>query len=805
MRSRMKGVFWSAVLLFLCTFVSVQPSCPDETIRTELQNPNEKPTQLTFNSAFMSPIVNSFMGSVQPKSFPKDLLVGMINNIKTIQTDTVIKEVLLYEIGFLVCVAIGILYIVLMPLIGLFFACCRCCGNCGGRMYQKQKTNINCKRRSFYCSTLLITVLILAGNVCMFLSSTYTSETVMRSSTELTDILENFKSYITTVPEQILQVTKESNKTVDKVEYNLNEIGPLLGKSIQNGLKVSLDPAFNSISEIAEVVNSTSAGLLQLNKTLDLLKPKVDALQANLSAVRQRINNTMHLSDCVNCSTFQPELDKLSLDGSLEFPDQNDLRSAADKAINANVTGQAEKGRIFFESIPDKVKTQTKGTVLLALLQLQDIKKQISGVTKDLPLDVLENIKRPLTDVQNSISTYSPEIERSSQISRAVGLVLSCLILLVVICNFLGLLLGSVGLNAKANPTERSGTSNCGGVFFMAGVGFSFLFSWIFMLVVLILFIVGGNTYTLVCKPWQSKELIQVIDTPGLIPGFNLSGILNLKTNLTILNVYSDCQQNKPLWTTFHLNELFNLNDMLNVSKYQTQIYQTFEEANINISNITVLSPEVKSQLYNFSSSAKSMNFSNIIEQINDLSGTNLSSAAESLDNLAGKQKNITISAQLRGEAKDLRDIQTDITSNIMPLMLELNATIKNLSTVASQINATVENVLKKVGFAQDVLNYNISQIVKNESMLFIECQLEIFLAYVRWANQTITERMGRCGPVAAAVDRSVDFLCKHLVGSLNAFWFSLGWCMIFLIPSIIFSVKLAKYYRRMKYSDVYE
>ncbi len=52
--------------------------------------------------------------------------------------------------------------------------------------------------------------------------------------------------------------------------------------------------------------------------------------------------------------------------------------------------------------------------------------------------------------------------------SRAVGLVLSCLILLVVICNFLGLLLGVAGLNPKYNPTERSGTSNCGGIFFMA-------------------------------------------------------------------------------------------------------------------------------------------------------------------------------------------------------------------------------------------------------------------------------------------------------------------------------------------------
>ncbi|RXN21755.1 LIM domain-binding 1-A isoform X1 [Labeo rohita] len=458
-------------------------------------------------------------------------------------------------------------------------------------------------------------------------------------SSHLEDAFEN----------QIQNVTNVAGVTVDKVKNNLVETGPLLGRSIQNGLKGPLDPAFNSITEIARVINSTSQGLLHLNKTLELLKPK-------------------------------PELDKLSLDGSLEFPDQNDLRSAVDKAINADVIGQANKGRDFFDSIPEKVKNETKLSVQM-----------------------------------------------------------------------------------------------------------------------------GGNGYTLVCKPLQNKELIQLIDTPGVIPNFNLSTTLNLNINLKVTNVYSDCQQNKALWTTFHLNEIFDLNKELNVSRYTQDIYKTFEDAQINIANITILTPEVKSQLNNFSSSASSMNFSNIIQQINDVSGTNLSSAAEKLDILADKQSNPSIKGQLQGQAKDLRDIQTEITTNIMPLLLELNTTIKNLSAVASQITSAVDSLLKKVGYAQDVLNYNISQIVKTESKSFIDCQLEIFKAFVHWANQTITEKVGRCRPAAAAIDRSEELLCKHLVESLNAFWLSLGWCMMFLIPSIIFSVKLAKYYRRMKYSDAYE
>ncbi|TRY85025.1 hypothetical protein DNTS_026934 [Danionella cerebrum] len=780
MRSTTETCLWRGILLlFLWTFATGQQSCPVGTSRPNLQPQNGSQSQLSINSGFMSPIVHSFLGLVQPNPFPKDLLLKMMN-FNSITQEVIIKEVLTYQKGFLVCVAIGILYIVLMPLIGLIFACCRCCGNCGGRMQQKQTSSIHCKRRSIYFCTFITTVLILAGNVCMFLSSSYTSETVLRGPSEISGILENVKGYIGAIPTQIQQVTNESIVTVNKVKNNLNATGPVLGGMIQNGLKGSLDPAFNSISAISQVISSTSAGLLQVNKTMAQLKPKVDLLQANLSAVRQRINNTLQMPECANCTSLLPELDKLSMDGGLE-------------------------GRDFFERIPEMVENNTKMSVGSALVQLDQIKNQIAGVSGKLPLGALTSVTTKISDVQRIVSSFSPEMEKASLISRAVGFTLSSFILLVVVCNVLGLVLGPSGLDPKDSPSDRSGMSNCGGVFFMVGVGFSFLISWIFMLVVLILFIGGGNTYTMVCVPWHSKQLFQIIDTPGLIPGFNISTTLNLNTNVNIDSIYSDCQHDKALWTTLHLNELFNLNDFLNISKYTANIYQYFEEAQISLTNITILSPEIKSQLYNFSGSASTMNFNDSIQQINNVSKINLNPVAESLDILAAKQVNQNVSSQLHAEAQDLRGVQSDITSNIMPLLLELNATINNLRTLSSQISGAVADVINKANSAQNTLNYDISQIVKSESRVFIDCQFKIFMDYATWANQTIIERVGRCGAVAAAVDRSEQLLCKHFVGSLNAFWFSLGWCMLFLIPSIIFSVKLAKYYRRMKYCDVYE
>lgn len=42
---------------------------------------------------------------------------------------------------------------------------------------------------------------------------------------------------------------------------------------------------------------------------------------------------------------------------------------------------------------------------------------------------------------------------------------------------------------------------------------------------------------------------------------------LRLEMNWLDYDVYRDCEQNQPLWTTLHLYEVVNLDDLLNVTK----------------------------------------------------------------------------------------------------------------------------------------------------------------------------------------------------------------------------------------------
>ncbi|KAM7408753.1 hypothetical protein PAMA_002471 [Pampus argenteus] len=757
---------------------------------------------------FMAALVQSFLHTVQPNPFPQDLILKLYHNFAQSRTQSnqeLIKDILVYEVGFLVCAAISVLYIVLMPIVGFFLACCRCCGNCGGKMYQKQTSSIHCCRRTLYWSAFVTTVIILAGNICMFRSNVALNVSVDQSTVELNKTIDNVHTYLTAVPQQIDHVVNESYKTVEEVTRNLDTIGSQLGTKIKERFRVALDPALHSITLLDQETQNTSALLKNVNTSLAELKTSMDILQANVTAVKNHIDQTLSNSNCTGCDKLTPELQKLTLDTSITIPSLSEFQSAVDDVVKSNLKSKIKEVKDYFESIPERVNNETKDIIQSSKQQLDEIKTQISKLSSDIPLSPLTNALNTLNQVQGGIGQVTPEVERAERIRWGVCLALSCVVLLVVVCNLLGLFLGPVGLKSKSDPAKRSCTADSGGTFLMMGAGFSFLFSWLFMIVVLLLFLLGGNVYTLVCQPWSNGKLLKFIDTPGLIPGLDIAQNLGLKTNLTISGIYSDCEKNEPLWSTFHLYDIINLGDLLNVSKYTEEIQQQFENTDITLPTITFLTPEVKKQLSSFSTKAKNIDFASATQQMSNISSINLNTTADQLDSLAATQINNAIQAELQKEARDLRRIQADIETIILPQVEKLNSSIKSLRSNVEKINATVGEVLSSGGAAQDFLDTNTTQIAKTEGKKFLDCQLSYFIAYAKWANLTITQQVGRCGPVAEAVDSVETILCLHMVESLNAFWFSLGWCMIFFIPSIIFSIKLAKYYRRMKYSDVYD
>ncbi|XP_056465039.1 prominin-2 [Gadus chalcogrammus] len=743
-------------------------------------------------AGFMAPLVQSFLDTVQPSPFPGDLILSLTKDFNKLVSDPEIRKAALrYETGFLVCVAIGVLYIVLMPLVGIFLVCCRCCGNCGGEMYQKQTSSINCWRRSLYWSLFLTTVVILAGNICMFKSNEAFKLSVDQGQGGIITAIDNIQTFITDVPQQITYVVNASYKTVDEVTENLGDIGPQLGSRIQGSFRIPLKPALDSVDLLERDALKTDDLLNKLNGAVDQLQRSIAIAQANVTAVKTKLNDTIYDPDCYNCTRLEPELQKLTVDTTLEIPNLSGIQTAVDEVIKAQLQSVADD---YLHSIPQRVTNDTRAVILTIKEQLRRIEAEVSQGLDGIPPSALGELEASLERAKLEVKQLSGDIQKGNHIKWAVGVVISVLVLLVVLCNALGLLLGPAGLRPGADPRERSCTAASGGSFLLMGAGFSFLYSWLFMLLVLLLFLLGGNLYTLVCKPWTNGELLQFIDASGLVP--------SLPNNVTFGGIYSDCTKNMPIWSTLSLSQNINLEAELNISKYTAEIVEQFENSQITLSSITLLSPEVRKQLGDFPDKLKQIDFDSTREKLTNITELNLNTSAGKIDRFAVTQPIAKIKAELNEAATDLRAIQRDMETVVFPQIENLKLLINELQVQAVKTNGTVATVSSEVGKAQDFLNTNTTSIVKAESRAFLKCQMQLFDAYAAWAILTITEQVGRCRPVSGAVDAAVVIVCSNVVESLNAFWFSLGWCMIFFIPSIILSIKLSKYYRKMKRAD---
>ncbi|NXS82315.1 PRM1A protein, partial [Erpornis zantholeuca] len=362
-----------------------------------------------------------------------------------------------------------------------------------------------------------------------------------------------------------------------------------------------------------------------------------------------------------------------------------------------------------------------------------------------------------------------------------------------------------LGLKEGVLPTQRSSLSDAGGNFFMAGVGFSFLFSWLLMLLVMIVFLLGGNIYMFFCESWHNQQLFQLLDTPGLIPNFNLSELLGLEGDTANFSeIYRQCQQDASLWQTLHLDQSVPLDELLNISQYTGNISTAFEKMNITLSPISLLSQSQKDLLLKASQAAQPPNFTLTLEQLDqNMTQGNLLDLAAELEQLA-EETDTDVKKELEENAHQLRKLDKEMQANFSGPLQSLKESIHSVQSEAAQLEGQTTAALDKASNTQKLLEREMPNIIKNETQAFLEQLLDFFETYISWAKSRLTKDVARCKPIAQSLDNVEVIGCDYIMDSVNAFWFSLGWCTLFLLPSIILAVRLAKFYRRMDIADVY-
>ncbi|NXU76599.1 PROM1 protein, partial [Oreotrochilus melanogaster] len=79
------------------------------------------------NTPGLVEMVHGFLRLVQPNALPVGGCTADPQSWGDLQLSVILSSQLFhYQLGFLVCVAIGLLFIIFVPLVGCCFCCCRC-------------------------------------------------------------------------------------------------------------------------------------------------------------------------------------------------------------------------------------------------------------------------------------------------------------------------------------------------------------------------------------------------------------------------------------------------------------------------------------------------------------------------------------------------------------------------------------------------------------------------------------------------------------------------------------------------------
>uniref|UniRef100_A0A4W2G400 Prominin 2 n=1 Tax=Bos indicus x Bos taurus TaxID=30522 RepID=A0A4W2G400_BOBOX len=697
--------------------------------------------------------VRGFLSVVQLNPFPAgEWRVG------TAPHASPLAQVVRYQAGYVVCAVIAGLYLLAMPTAGLCFCCLRCRRRCGGRVKMEHKA-MACERAVLVTFLLLTTLVLLIGVVTAFVTNQHMHEQMGPSAEAVPQTLLSLRGLVSEVPLELQAVAEQFSLPQEQVLKELN------------ALQVSVDH------------------LRGLNATSVELQEGQEALAPALHGHRQRLLSLLQEPPCQGCA------------GALDKSHTLELGADFSQVRHSLVWFRQEN--TTFNALP-----------ILAALQTADMISELKKVVAEQPrglntmgeaFPVWEAASRwsqALEEVEERSRPFLEEVQSYERYRWIAGCVLCSVVLLVVVCNLLGLNLGIWGLSAREDPSHSEAKGESGARFLMVGVGFSFLFAVPLIILIFSTFLVGGNVQTLVCQSWESGELYEFVDTPGnLPPSMNLSQLLGLKKNLSILLAYEQCKQGAVLWTVLQLNDSYDLEKHLDISQYTIKLQQELQKLKVDVKNLDLLSPAARRDLEALQSSGlESIHYPGFLAEIQKpVVNSDVEKLAQELDGLSQTQGNATLGQKLQEEARGLQHLHQEKILPQQNLVAKLNRSVQALASSAPHLQSEISGVLDRVTHLKEELPTWATHILRNESECFLKREMGYFSQYMAWVREEVTQRIATCQPLSGALDSGRVILCDMVADPWNAFWFCLGWCTFFLIPSIVFAIKTSKYFRPIR------
>lgn len=764
-------------------------------------------------------VTNMFIDFVQSKEAYPEGMFTVVDRVPAFHYSLAQWKIIVTHYGGLAGLAfVGLILAAILPCVGLFFCCCRCAGHCGARSQPFDKKHDHCRKVILSMVLIAVATIILFGVVCAFVTNEYMQDGTKELPNNVKTSLSDVKLYLSTINSEIMTLLE---KNFEELEANLNNILQASGRSVTEQLAVySHAVSLTNLSDIVTGLKSVQEDLKTMKTITSELRTNASQLDNNIRKVKRNLMTTLndcsaHNQQCkqvqneyVNPMSVQVHFDKYM---DQYFPKLPDVTNALDNISNLmkdNIVSEVGKGKEEFQKIQDDIQHAVNQTIPVVSTSIKNVGHFLQAQAKTMmtPIDRIEadidKLSRHMNVVQTHIDQYSPY-------RFFLGLGISSILLTVLMCLTFGLFCGICGKRPDGYGDDCCNKGS-GARFLMMAVWLIFLLTSVLMVITVVHMVTGVLVQRAICEPLknpQDNRMFALVDEVVQVKKFLYPN--NTKTDINMSYIVTECHRNQTLYKVLKLEYLFDVNT-LHDYRGRYDINETIQQLQRKISlspNVIILTETARKKLGELAESGLSdIKFYQYMDVLRDnITNINLEHLAKQLRDVASQLPMGDIRRRLEMSVHDLEHYHkelvrpmTMLSEELVTKADELEQKIKfNHTSMAEAINDLVDEVAK----AQDFLNKNGPEYVKQLATDFGNAFLLQVDGYLQRVTNSTLFDIGRCGPLSNAYNATLVAGCNRILDPFNGFWASVGWCLILFIPTIILCVKLSALYQK---SDPY-
>ncbi|XP_019635555.1 PREDICTED: prominin-1-A-like isoform X1 [Branchiostoma belcheri] len=754
----------------------------------------------------------------------KDILWDILGQFLSGNMEEIpVEKILTYEIPFLVVGGLSLLLGLVLPITGLIFCCCRCCcGRCGGRRMDPAKlSNLRvCRGLVMAGGLLLVNLVMITAALCMYPANSRISssfEVTVQTADNIVDDLQTFLNK--TFQEIDLFIDQDVGIVLDAVSSDISDVGTLAAGPFLTAMESRIDTLADSLAAVDTDLNSAHTSLISLNNSLTLMTELFSALEAgisqakdNLTSVRADCDADITLSGLGVCDGIPDLSSQAATLAGLNFPDLSDGINSLESAQSLNLTSMEVLARAALNSLSAEIGNSTDISVDFSAMHEPlriMVANMTSGVQEFLDEDKLKDLyMHHVTNVASLLEQY--EGARQGGIAGP-----SVVVLVPGLFVLLGLLLACCGWRPRRNFNDkRSLSSKFGAGFLCMSVSWHFLFSLVICLLSAVLVLVGMNM-SVVCDSVLDLSLFdKLVDKPDNFGGdYILAKLLlgNGSVPLTTRGIIEGCREDKAAYEVLKLDVIFDftsqITEMVNLEEMTPDLTPVYDELNTTLGSVDLNldTSDLSSTHSSLGTIMDLMDLStfqdNMHAVMDSVSPLNASTQADQAAD-AIEPHNANLAADLREIASDLTALQSLVTLQLDPQMTSFSA---GITSVNESINAVQTSVAGSISTVDDL-----SDFIQDSAMTLLTQGIDDVVSRLSGYGtqlmdegvRRVQEDVGRCQILSNIFDAVVGIVCVYFGEGLNALWLSFAIVVACLVPSIVLSVRLKKYYRRVQPGD---